>query len=129
MKNLNETLNELIDNSESTNEIIDEGFIDTLKNILNSSNKKSDPKQYVSEISNNVDKITDSIKSFDKINGDAAKKFLSSFKDTVNKVSDILWKSDNENDKQLILDLWENVDKLYDIFNLYSKKLNEVTIK
>lgn len=125
MKNLNEKIEESINNSN----YINEGFIDAMKSILNKSNKKSDPKQYVNDVKDRTNEIADSIKEFDKVNGDNAKKFLNSFQETVNKISDILWKSDNENDKQLILDLWANVDKLYDIFNLYSKKINEISVK
>lgn len=125
MKNLNEKIEESINNSN----YINEGFIDAMKSILNKSNKKSDPKQYVNDVKDRTNEIADSIKEFDKVNGDNAKNFLNSFQETVNKISDILWKSDNENDKQLILDLWANVDKLYDIFNLYSKKINEISIK
>lgn len=125
MKNLNEKIEESINNSN----YINEGFIDAMKSILNKSNKKSDPKQYVNDVKDRTNEIADSIKEFDKVNGDNAKKFLNSFQETVNKISDILWKSDNESDKQLILDLWANVDKLYDIFNLYSKKINEISVK
>ena len=125
MKNLNKKIEESINNSN----YINEGFIDAMKSILNKSNKKSDPKQYVNDVKDRTNEITDSIKEFDKVNGDNAKKFLNSFQETVNKISDILWKSDNESDKQLILDLWANVDKLYDIFNLYSKKINEISVK
>lgn len=123
MKSLNEKIEESINDSN----YINEGFIDAMKSILGKSNKKSDPKQYISDVTQRTSEIADSIKEFDKVNGDNARKFLDSFQTTVKKISDILWKSESESEKQLILDLWSDLDKLYDIFNLYSKKINEIS--
>lgn len=122
------SLNEFVDCQEGLSSI-DEGFIEDFRSLITSTDVKNNTSQYQNLLKKSVNEIYDTVRGFDKMNCDNLKRFLLSTIETLMQVSDILNKSDNKDTSRLAITLCDNVDKLYNILIMYTKKLGDIAIK